>query len=189
MITRESPNAVSITLRAISASDGALTAIRALYEEAFPECERKPFDLMVAAIGRGLDMCAIEDGGDFVGLAIVLTHGDVALLDYFAIVPHRRGCGIGETALDLLREKYSGRALLIEIEDPDDECDNPEIRCRRLAFYRRCGMHIMPYKVNFYGTRMLVLTCGGDVTFPAHASVYRSVLGEDVASNIVLCTE
>lgn len=175
-------------LREVS-SHGDLTLIRELYEEAFPECERKPFDVMVSAIGRGLDMCAIEDGGDFVGLAIVLTHGDVALLDYFAVTPHRRGGGIGACALDLLREKYRGRALLIEIEDPDDVCDNPEIRRRRLAFYERCGMHIMPYKVNFYGTRMLVLTCGGDVTFPAHVSVYRSVLGDDVASNIALCVE
>lgn len=177
----------TLTLREISASDGTLHAIRALYEEAFPECERKPFEVMISAIGRGLDMCAIEEGGSFVGLAIVLVHGGVALLDYFAVSPHRRGGGIGASALQALREKYRGRALLIEIEDPDDECDNPEIRRRRLAFYKRCGMHIMPYKVYFYGTRMLVLTCGGSVDFSAHSAVYHSVLGGEVSENIVPC--
>jgi GNAT superfamily N-acetyltransferase len=134
-------------------------------------------------------MCAIEEGGSFVGLAITLVYGEVALLDYFAIAPHRRGCGIGAAALDLLKKKYSGRALLIEIEDPDDDCDNPEIRRRRLSFYKRCGMNIMPYKVYFYGTKMLTLTSGGRVEYPAHVAVYENVLGDEVAANIVLCDE
>ena len=134
-------------------------------------------------------MCAIEDGGDFVGLAITLTHGDVALLDYFAVVPYRRGCGIGAAALELLKEKYRGLALLIEIEDPEDECDNRAMRVRRLGFYRRCGMNIMPYKVYFYGTKMLTLASGGDVGFDGHIAVYKAVLGSEVASNITLCEE
>ncbi len=177
-----------LTLRNCTAGED-LTAIRSLYEDAFPECERKPFDVMASAIGHGLDMCAIEEGGSFVGLAITLVHGGVALLDYFAVAPHRRGCGIGAAALDLLKEKYSGQALLIEIEDPSDECDNREIRVRRLGFYRRCGMKIMPYKVYFYGTKMLTLTSGGDVGFKDHIAVYENVLGDEVASNITLCEE
>ena len=180
--------APSLTIRNRTA-DEDLTAIRTLYEDAFPECERKPFDVMVSAIGRGLDMCAIEEGGSFVGLAITLVYGDVALLDYFAVASHRRGCGIGAAALDLLKKKYSGRSLLIEIEDPDDECDNPEIRRRRLSFYKRCGMNIMPYKVYFYGTKMLTLTSGGCVDYPSHVAVYENVLGDEVAKNIVLCDE
>ena len=166
-----------------------LSNIRSLYEDAFPECERKPFDVMARAIGSGLDMCALEEGGEFVGLAITLVHGDIALLDYFATAPHRRGCGIGASALELLKKKYSGRALLIEIEDPDDECDNPEIRRRRLTFYKRCGMALMPYKVYFYGTKMLTLTSGGCVDYPSHVAVYENVLGDEVAKNIVLCDE
>ena len=180
--------APSLKIRNCTA-DEDLTAIRSLYEDAFPECERKPFDIMVSAIGHGLDICAIEEGGSFVGLAITLVHGGVALLDYFAVAPHRRGCGIGAAALDLLKEKYSGQALLIEIEDPSDECDNREIRVRRLGFYRRCGMKIMPYKVYFYGTKMLTLTSGGDVGFKDHIAVYENVLGSEVASNITLCEE
>ena len=178
----------SLTVRNCTAGED-LTAIRALYEDAFPECERKPFDVMVSAIGRGLDMCALEEEGEFVGLAITLVYGDVALLDYFAVASHRRGCGIGAAALDLLKKKYSGRALLIEIEDPDDECDNREIRRRRLSFYKRCGMVVMPYKVYFYGTKMLTLTSGGCVDYPSHVAVYENVLGDEVAKNIVLCDE
>ena len=173
-----------ITLRSLSQADD-LSKIHELYTEAFPECERKPFDVMTAAIGHGLDMLSIERG-DFSGLAIVLTHENVALLDYFAVAPNLRGMGIGEDSLELLKQKYPDNALLIEIEDPDDECDNSEIRHRRLGFYKRCKMVEMPYTVNFYGTKMLVLTSGSPVTFDEHIAVYKNVLGDDVAQNITL---
>ena len=45
-------NAPSLTIRNCSAGED-LSNLRSLYEDAFPECERKPFDVMVSAIGRG----------------------------------------------------------------------------------------------------------------------------------------
>ena len=177
-----------IYLRACTKKED-LDAIEALYNEAFPECERKPFEVMTAAIGRGLDMCALEENGKFVGLAITLMYGGVALLDYFAILPHFRGNGIGSSALRAIKENYPGYTVLIEIEDPSAECDNREIRMRRQRFYLRCGMVRMPYKVNFYGTEMLVLTSGGRVSFDEHVAVYKNILGEAVARNISLIEE
>ena len=86
----------------------------------------------------------------------------------------------------MLKKRYAGKALLIEIEDTDEECENRADRMRRKAFYLRNGMVEMPYKVWFYGTKMQVLTGGEAVSFDAHHDVYKYILGSDVAQKISL---
>ncbi len=161
-----------------------LNKIEELYVEAFPEIERKPFDLMAQKIGEGVQMLAVEDNGEFIGMAVMLIHEDIALLDYFAICPHMRGRNVGSRALEMIKRYYGESILLIEIEDTDEVCENQHMRVRRKSFYLRCGMVEMPYKVWFYGTKMQVLTSGAPVTFQKHHHVYRSVLGERVAEKI-----
>lgn len=58
-----------------------------LYIKSFPKNERKPFFLMLIMWKKKtFEILSIEDDkGDFVGLAIVIRHKDLALLDYFAI--------------------------------------------------------------------------------------------------------
>ena len=58
-------------------------AVHALYEEAFPEIERKPFSLMEELSARGkMEMLAVVEDGAFLGLAINMMAGKTALLDY-----------------------------------------------------------------------------------------------------------
>lgn len=163
-----------------------LGKIESLYIEAFPQEERKPFDLMADKIGKGVEMIAIEEDGEFLGLAIMLVYDNIALLDYFAIIPEMRGLNIGSRALCALKEHYSGKAFLIEIEDTDEECENHADRVRRKAFYLRNGMVEMNYKVWFFGTKMQVLTGGDIVTFESHNRVYEAVLGKETADKVAL---
>ena len=161
--------------------------IERLYMEAFPCEERKPFDVMLEKCGEGVEMVAIEDDcGDFLGLAIMLVCGNIALLDYFAIESEKRGNNVGSRALQMLKERYAGRVLLIEIEDTDEESENLADRIRRKSFYLRNGMVEQSYKVWFYGTKMQVMTSGGSVTFDEHNRVYENVLGKEVSDNVTL---
>jgi hypothetical protein len=163
-----------------------LVKIEALYMEAFPEEERKPFDLMTSKIGSGVEMLAIEEAGEFLGLAIMLIYDNIALLDYFAIMPHKRGSGIGSRALGALKEHYCGKTLLIEIEDTEEDCENHADRVRRKAFYLRNDMVEMDYKVWFFGTKMQVLTGGDVVTFESHNRVYEAVFCKEIADKVAL---
>ncbi len=173
-------------LREYNSAD-ELENIKELYIIAFPEEERKPFELMAERIGSGVEMLGIEnDYGEFLGLAVMLVHGNVALLDYFAVMPELRGKSVGSQSLAMLKEKYSGKCFLIEIEDTEEECENHADRVRRKAFYLRCGMVEMPYRVWFYGTKMQVLTGGDVIGFEEHIKVYEAVLGSSVAERILL---
>lgn len=57
-----------------------------LYDNAFPEQEKKPLHVMEQLVNDGkMEMLAMVDGDEFVGLAINMISGDRALLDYYAI--------------------------------------------------------------------------------------------------------
>ena len=63
-----------------------------LYDNAFPEQEKKPLHVMEQLVDDGkMEMLAMVDGDEFVGLAINMISGDRALLDYYAIAPEKRG--------------------------------------------------------------------------------------------------
>ena len=85
-----------------------LDELKNLYETAFPESEQKPFELMLKKREEGdAELLSIEEGGAFLGLAIVVSRGDLALLDYFAVSPQHRGGGVGGEAFEMLKERYA----------------------------------------------------------------------------------
>lgn len=64
--------------------------VYALYEEAFPAEEKKPISLMEHLAEKGqMELLAVTDQGEFVGLAFNMMDGDTALLDYFAVSPEK----------------------------------------------------------------------------------------------------
>ena len=94
-----------------------LKKIRLLYEAAFPKSEKKPFWYMLKKRKKGFfDLLEIQDeDGNFCGLAIMMLSNGLALLDYLAISPECRGCGVGSMALRELQERYGRERIVIEI--------------------------------------------------------------------------
>lgn len=169
-----------------------MNQIKQLYEEAFPPTEKKPFSLILKKSEEGcMEILSIEEeDGQFLGLAIFILHGDLALLDYLAIRPERRGCGIGSRVLPLLRERYAGRRFLLEIEDADEaDAENLAERVRRKAFYLRNGLCEMPYRIWLFGVQMQILTDGATVTFDEYHAIFPAVFSPHAAENVRLLSE
>lgn len=154
-----------------------IRAIKALYKQAFPLYERTPFTLMLKKSRQGLMelLCITGDDGEFLGLAITGVYGDIVLLSYFAVCAHKRGQRIGTTTLSLIRERYPGKRLVLEIEDPEEPCHNKEERVRRKAFYQRNGLRVMPLRLCMFGVELLVLTDGDRLTFEEYRDFYIHV--------------
>ena len=127
-----------------------LRNIGELYSTAFPAEEQKPFSLLLEKRDEGfVELLSIEDEKEtFVGLAIVIVYDDLCLLDYFAVLPQRRGMGAGSSALKLLLNRYADKRLLLEIESTKKEASNSEQRLRRKAFYTANGMAALDYCVD-----------------------------------------
>lgn len=164
-----------------------LEQVEALYMRAFPPAERKPFALIRRKCTKGdVEILTIETAdGAFAGEAITVKCGALVLVDYLAVSEEKRGCGVGSAALHLLRERYAGKRLFLEIESTKEEnAPNAEQRAKRKAFYLRNGLSCMPFRAVEFGVEMEILTFSGEVTFDDLHGLYKSVFGRAVAANI-----
>lgn len=150
-----------------------------LYEEAFPEVERKPKDVMeFLAEQHKMEIYAIEDCGEFIGLAVNMKEENMALLDYFAIAPDKRNSGYGSRCIRLLLEKFHDQKYIFEIEMQDAKAENAEDRRRRKAFYLRNGLKETGLFANVYQVDFEMLTPDGSLTFEEYTGFLERILGK-----------
>ncbi|NLT09966.1 MAG: GNAT family N-acetyltransferase [Ruminococcus sp.] len=112
----------------------------AINEEAFPECERNSLDSLYASdTEERLDMLGIYEDENIVGFFTVRIFENIRYLAYFAVSHDKRSSGIGNKALQLLKQRYPGAQIVTEFEAPDENCSNNSLRLRRRDFYLRNG--------------------------------------------------
>ena len=151
-----------------------------LYEEAFPESEKKPRPVMEKLVKQGkMEIFAIEKDDEFIGLAINLIEGKTALLDYFAIAPEKRNCGYGGACIRTLLEKFRDKKYIFEIEMQDEYAENAEDRKRRKAFYLRNGLKETGLFANVYQVDFEMLTPDGSLSYDQYTGFLESVLGQE----------
>lgn len=156
-----------------------IAKIYGLYQKAFPKSERKPFLTILKNQKRGIgDIWCCRDGGSFVGFATTLNGSGSLVLDYLAIDSARRSSGYGTRILKHLRGIYPGKAIIIEIEDPDFPCDDREKRQRRREFYMRNGFFQTGMRISFFGVRMEILSTDSSTGEKELFELYRLCYGD-----------
>lgn len=161
------------------ANNELLDQLEKLYLEAFPAAERKPFAMLVEAQrkGRGELLAMVDEKGAFLGLAVVLRQGDLALLDYLAVAPEGRGRGVGSEAIRQLAARFAGSRIVIEIELPDEAAPNNSQRIRRKQFYLRAGFAALEVRISLAGVPMELLSLGGPVSWEEYYQLQVDLLG------------
>lgn len=151
-----------------------------LYDAAFPEQEKKPLQVMEQLVKEGrMEMLAMVDEDEFVGLAINMISGNRALLDYYAIAPEKRSSGYGSRGLEVLLSHFENQKYIFEIEIQDEQADNAEERRRRKSFYLRNGLKETGLFANVYDTDFELLTPDGELSFQEYVDFLREVLDEE----------
>ena len=154
--------------------------VYALYEEAFPAEEKKPISLMEHLAEKGqMELLAVTDQGEFVGLAFNMMDGNTALLDYFAISSEKRNGGYGSKTLKLLLERFHSNKYIFEIEMQDEKAENARDRRRRKAFYLRNGLKETGLFAHVYETDFELLTPDGSLTYDEYTGFLERILGEE----------
>lgn len=146
----------------ITAANVDNAEIKELYESAFPEEERIPYDdLKRLLCVMPVDFFAYYDGEVFVGLTMVLNRADFSWGWYFAVREELRGRGYGQQILNGLKDKYAGRRLVIDIESPmQADCNNLVQRKKRYEFYKRNGFIDTQAAKKFEGIEYTILLLG-----------------------------
>lgn len=126
--------------RAVAPGSGEHLRVVALYEEAFPPEERFDMSLLDDLARRdGVAFTAYYRSGEFCGFSYCVDTGSYLYLLFLAVDDARRSQGLGSLILARLKERYPGRAIVVEIEPVDPAATNAGQRSARLDFYRRNG--------------------------------------------------
>ncbi len=139
--------------------------LRKLYETAFPEDEQIPWDdLMTLIVSMSLDFTAYYQEDKLIGFTIVYPRKSFNWFWYFAVLPELRGEGLGQQILSMLIEKYRNSSNILDMESPDQACDNQIQRQRRHDFYLRNGFRDTGL-IKSYGDVDMTIMANGDRTF------------------------
>lgn len=150
--------------------------VRRLYESAFPKEEQIPWkDLMRLVKTMSLDFSVYYEDGNLVGLTIVYPRKQFNWFWYFAVPEELRGQGIGQHILTQLIERYNGQSNILDMESPEQVCENSEQRKRRHAFYLRNGFRDTGVGKSFKGIDYTIMMIG-ERTFTQHD--YDQIINE-----------
>ncbi len=149
-----------------------------LYMASFPATERLPFFLMKRRSRQGrADFWDLSDGDLWLGMAFVAAYADMAYINYFAIDKALRGKRYGTRAMALLLEQYRGKRVFLLLEDWTAKAPDQAQRIRRHAFYERCGLMDLPYRVKDFDVLFSVMGTGGIVSHEEYKRLNDHLLG------------
>ncbi len=149
-----------------------------LYCLSFPWTERKPFSRICRNCRKGkMEMWVIKEDTNFLGFFVCAVYEEMVLIDYFAVVPSKRGEGIGTKSLKLLSDIYPEHHLFLEIEPENDKASNAFQRVRRKKFYLRCGFQETGIMWDMYGVPMEILCHQKPLTLHQCERMYRFLYG------------
>ena len=135
---------------------------KALYREAFPLRERKPYFMLKR---KTVSVNAITENGEKCGIIIYIETADLVYIDFFAISAVSRGGGKGGKAIEAFCRAHAAKRIVLEIENPYIDCDNAEQREKRKNFYLRHGFTETDVNVKMKGLNAILLTYGGEVSY------------------------
>ena len=116
------------------ADSGHTHYARDLFESAFPEEERPPFDEMVRRDSPLFHFLLVHNEDEPIGLLTYWDFEDFVYVEHFAIDEEMRDQGFGKAAfLNFLSQQH--KQVLFEVELPHDEVSE-----HRIEFYSSMGL-------------------------------------------------
>jgi GNAT superfamily N-acetyltransferase len=109
-----------------------------------------------------LDFTAYYQDENLIGFTIVYPRKQFNWFWYFAVKPELRGAELGQQILSMLIEKYKDSSNILDMESPEQICDNLEQRKRRQAFYLRNGFRNTGLYKSYGDIEMTIMINGND---------------------------
>lgn len=168
-----------MTVKSIARGHADIQKIERLNDEAFPADERVAIHNLLDLAEAGLlELDAMYDEGGFVGFYAVIVHEKCAYVFFLAIDGKLRSKGYGRQALAAIRQKYSDRLIMLDVEPIDDSALNSEQRIKRKQFYLNNGYRETGYLLDFRGLPFEVLCTNGEFDNDGLISLVKAVKPE-----------
>ena len=149
--------------------------VKYLFEHAFPEDERPPFNFLIKLDKNQL--FGIEDKGEFIGLVSYVEYQDLLYIFFLAIKKKYRHKGYGSQVLQDMLHKYSDKRVFLLAEDPEVPNSNQAERDTRIRFYGNNGLTVTNTKIVEYEIPYIVLSNGCQISKDDFLATMKYLLG------------
>lgn len=159
-----------------------------VYKDSFPKFERKPFKFLLKNQKKNIyDLFVIEDDEHtFFGLAFLVKHNNLVLLDFLAIDKQFQGQKLGTQTLKKLQELYHDKILVIEIESTTcGTAKNITQRIRRKGFYLKNNMIKQDFNIILNNCEMEILAFNGTISFEEYFSIFQMLYNNKKANKYI----
>lgn len=133
--------------------------VKKLYKEAFPRNERLPIFILNRLNKQGTsDFFEIYEKNRFIGMLYNVYYKDIVFILYLAIDNKLRGQGYGSKVLELIKDKFNEKRIILNIEQVNKNAFNNEQRLKRKKFYQNNGFKSLNFTVK-EGTEIYEMLC------------------------------
>lgn len=153
--------------------------VKKLYKQAFPKNEQFPFwFLLWKARKKNIDFLAFYDNDEFVGFTYLITQEDLTYILYLAVAKTTRSKGYGSQILNLLKEMFVKKRIMLSIESPDVKSDNLQQRQKRKAFYYKNEFMQICFSFKYANEVYDVLGYNGNIQFNEYNKLVENFFGK-----------
>ncbi|WP_458122539.1 GNAT family N-acetyltransferase [Paenibacillus sp. Z6-24] len=125
-----------------------------------------------------MDFLVYYDEETFVGFAYLVTHKNLTFVLFLSTSSEVRSKGYGTMILSMIRKRYIGNRIILNIEEVKETADNYEQRHKRKVFYVRNGFRNATFYISEYGYTYEVLVYGDHVSFDEYKTLFRVFTGK-----------
>jgi ribosomal protein S18 acetylase RimI-like enzyme len=169
---------MSIKFRPLTKHDANYSKVFDLYEEAFPEAQRVPSWILRYKLKKGkAGFNIIYAQNTWIGFIYTTEYRDIVFIQFFAISESCRSVGYGSKVMESMREVHSGKRIVLNVEELDEQAGNYHQRIERKAFYGKNGFSSSGYIVKEPNERLEMLILGGSISKEEIEAMYKNLFG------------
>jgi len=155
-------------------------AIKALYRGSFPINERIPLFRINSLIKKKyftFTKYIEETTNDLLGFTIITNLSDKKYLFFLVVNSNKRNMGLGTHILKYILDKYHNIPLYLAAEYYEENTPIEDIRIRRVSFYKRNGLILLPYTITEFGVKYFTLGNTSDIDVTNHSDMFKRIFG------------
>lgn len=169
-----------LNIKHITEQSKELVQIEKLYQNAFPDNERKPLASLIQDTSGSSEVISFFDEGLFCGFACLLTQQDITHIIYFAIEDKIRGKGYGSAALTAVSEMRPVNRIIVDIESVNKHALNNDQRRKRKTFYLRNGYTESGVEYGWQKESYEILVLGGNISKKEFHSFWKNICFKNI---------
>ncbi|MFY8282683.1 GNAT family N-acetyltransferase [Pseudoalteromonas sp. SSMSWG5] len=169
---------MSINFRPLTKYDANYSKVIALYKEAFPGAQRIPAWFLRYKLKKGkAGFNILYEADTWIGLIYATEYKDIVFVQFLAISESFRSDGYGSKVMDSMKYMHSGKRIVLNIEELDEQAENYQQRIKRKAFYEKNGFSSSGYIVKEPAERLEMLILGGNISKEEIEAMYKNLFG------------